>query len=130
MPRPVHFEIHADDPERAIEFYSNAFGWKFARWGGEGPAYWLITTGDEEARGINGGLMKRKGLPPSETQPVSSYVITVDVEDLDATTKSVCAAGGRQVVDKSAVPGVGWLGYFKDTEGNIFGMMQPDAAAK
>jgi predicted enzyme related to lactoylglutathione lyase len=29
-----------------------------------------------------------------------------------------------------AIPGVGWLCYFKDTEGNIFGMMQNDPAAK
>lgn len=130
MPRPVHFAIHADDPERAIDFYSSVFNWKIARWGDAEPAYWLIATGDDGTPGISGGLMKRRGPPPSETQPVNSYVITIGVDDLDGFAKSVKSAGGRQVVDKMAIPGVGWLAYFKDTEGNIFGLRQADANAK
>jgi predicted enzyme related to lactoylglutathione lyase len=58
MPRPVHFEIHASEPQRLIDFYSEVFGWRFERWG-EVP-YWVISTGDEDM-GINGGLTPRAG---------------------------------------------------------------------
>jgi hypothetical protein len=126
----MHFEIHADNPERAIGFYRSVFGWKIERWGAGEPAYWLITTGPKESPGIDGGLLKRMGPPPTEMQPVNSYINTINVERLDDAATKVKAAGGRQVLDKMAIPGVGWLGYFKDTEGNIFGMMQADTKAK
>jgi predicted enzyme related to lactoylglutathione lyase len=54
MPRPTHFEIPADNPERAIGFYGSVFGWQFQKWEGPMP-YWLVTTGDS-GTGINGGL--------------------------------------------------------------------------
>ena len=129
MSRPVHFEIHADDPERAVKFYTDVFGWSFNRWDDAEPAYWLISTGPDEAPGINGGLMKRMGPPPEEGQPVSSFVITINIDDLDTYAPKVKEAGGKQVVDKMPVSNVGWLAYFKDTEGNIFGLMQPDETA-
>jgi predicted enzyme related to lactoylglutathione lyase len=45
MPRIIHFELPADNPERAVEFYSKVFGWKMQKW--EGPTeYWLVSTGD------------------------------------------------------------------------------------
>ena len=58
MPRVTHFEVHADDPERAAKFYRDAFGWKIDKW--EGPVdYWLVTTGTEDEPGIDGGLVVR-----------------------------------------------------------------------
>lgn len=125
MPRPVHFEIHAGDPERAVEFYTTVFGWKFERWG-EVP-YWVISTG--EGTGIDGGLVQRQGPAPEGSAPVHGFVNTIDVADLDATFAAVLKAGGIEALPKSPVPGVGWLAYAKDTEGNIFGMMQPDENA-
>jgi predicted enzyme related to lactoylglutathione lyase len=130
MTRPVHFEIHADEPERAVKFYTEVFGWTFTRWGEAEPSYWLISTGPDEDRGINGGLLKRIGPPPEDMQPVSSFVITIDIDNLENYAKSVKSEGGRQVVEKMPIPGVGWLAYFKDTEGNIFGLMQPDESAE
>jgi predicted enzyme related to lactoylglutathione lyase len=59
MPRVVHFEIHADDPQRAIAFYSKLFGWEFNSWGGP-MEYYLIKTGPEESRGIDGGMIRRQ----------------------------------------------------------------------
>jgi len=53
MPRPTHFEIPSDNPERAISFYEAVFGWKFQKWEGPMP-YWLITTGPDSEPGING----------------------------------------------------------------------------
>jgi predicted enzyme related to lactoylglutathione lyase len=127
MPRPVHFEIHADEPERAMRFYS-CFGWEFSRWGDE--EYWLVKTGPATEPGIDGGLMRRRGPPPAATQAVNAFPCVVDVPDLDGYVARVEHVGGVIVVPKMAMPGVGWLAYAKDTEGNIFGMMQRDAQAR
>jgi predicted enzyme related to lactoylglutathione lyase len=58
MPRPVHFEISADDPDRAVQLYSSVFGWKFDKWGGP-MEYWVITTGRAPEPGIDGGMSRR-----------------------------------------------------------------------
>jgi uncharacterized protein len=129
MSRPVHFEIQAADPNRAITFYTALFGWVFNKWAG--PAdYWLIKTGEAATMGIDGGLLPRKGPPPVAMQGVNAYVCTIGVTDLDTTLKQVATLGTAVVVPKMPIPGVGWLAYANDTEGNIFGMMQPDSAAK
>jgi hypothetical protein len=129
MPRVVHFEIHATDPDRAVKFYETVFGWSFTKW--DGPAdYWLIGTGPDDQRGINGGLLRRHGAAPAEMQAVNSFVCTVDVPAVDDYVVKATAAGGSIAMPKMAVPGVGWLAYVKDTEGNILGMMQMDAMAK
>jgi hypothetical protein len=128
MARVVHFEIHADDPERAARFYEEAFGWEIVTW--EGPAeYRLVTTGPDGEPGINGGIVKRRGPGPVDGTAVIAFVCTLDVPDIGAAEGAVVAAGGEQVLDRMAVPGVGWLSYFKDTEGNVFGAMQSDASA-
>jgi len=117
MPRVVHFEMHVDDPDRATKFYTDVFGWEITKW--DGPMdYWLINTGPSDQMGINGGLMKRR-------DPAGAVYNTIGVEDLDGSIEAVESAGGEIVVPKMEVPGVGWLAYFKDTEGNIFGMIQP-----
>ena len=127
MARVVHFEIHADDPQRAIGFYQSIFGWTFQKW--EGPQeYYLITTGADDKPGINGGLMKRMGVIDGTC--VIAYVCTIDTESVDETTSQVLEKGGQIALPKMAVPGVGWLAYCKDTEGNIFGVMQEDREAK
>ncbi|HVW39822.1 MAG TPA: VOC family protein [Amycolatopsis sp.] len=126
MPRPVHFEIHATDPERAITFYATVFEWSFERWG-HNP-YWLISTGD--GPGIDGGLVPRQGPAPSDNAPVNAYPTTMEVADLNAATRRVEQAGGSVVVPRTAIPGVGWLAYCTDTEGNIFGVMENDESAE
>lgn len=121
MPRPTHFEIPAENPERAIAFYGGGLGWSFQKW--DGPAeYWLIQTGQDGEPGINGGLMRRR-------DPAQPCVNTMNVPDLNATLAAVDAHGGSCVVPRMPIPGVGWLAYCKDTEGHIFGIMQPDPAA-
>jgi uncharacterized protein len=126
MPRVVHFEVHADDPERAIRFYSTVFGWTFNHYGGA-QDYWLITTGPDDQPGINGGLMRRMGA--IDGQAVIAYVCTVDVESVDAALARVLERGGQLALPKMPIPGVGWLAYARDPEGNLFGMMQAEAAA-
>jgi len=127
MPRVVHFEIHVENPERAIQFYREALGWEFKKW--EGPVeYWLITTGPNEQPGINGGLMRRPA--PNNGDAILAYICTVDVPAVDVCTRRAVEAGGQVCKAKMAVPGVGWLAYCKDTEGNIFGLMQADPNAR
>ncbi len=122
MGRVVHFDITAEDPERAMAFYKEALGWEFQKW--EGPLdYWLITTGPEDVPGINGGL----GARTPDTLPGTTN--SLYVESLDEAVDKVTAAGGTIVVPRMAVPGVGWMVYFQDTEGNVFGMMEADESA-
>jgi uncharacterized protein len=121
MFRPVHFEIPVTDVERAMAFYSNVLHWKFTKWEGPQP-YWLINTG--EGAGINGGLLIRPGAGQGGT------VNTVDVPNVDEYAAMAEKNGGKIVVPKMAIPGVGWLVYCTDPDGNIFGMMQNDTAAR
>ncbi len=126
MNRVVHFEIHAENPERAIAFYTKCFEWKFTKW--EGPMeYWIISTGDPKEPGIDGGLLRRHGV--IDGQAVIAYPCTIQVANIDEMLKKVESAGGQIVLPKMPIPGVGWLFYAKDTEGNIFGVMQPDPGA-
>jgi predicted enzyme related to lactoylglutathione lyase len=128
MPRPVHFEIQAEDTGRAMTFYRALMDWEFKQWGQE--PYWLIKTGEKDAPGIDGGLLPRRGPGPVDLQAVNAFVCTVGVTDIDAMTKRIPELGGTIVVPKMPIPTMGWLIYAKDTEGNIFGMMQPDPSAK
>ena len=132
MPRPVHFEIHASSPEKLITFYSQLFGWHFDAWGPPG-GYWLIRTGSGEgdtSPGIDGGLVPRRGAAAPDGQPVNSFVCTVDVTSASESLARALELGGTEAVPLMPIPGVGWLGYAKDPDGNIFGMMQNDPTAK
>lgn len=127
MGRVIHFEIHAAEPERAIAYYRAVFGWKFQQWGDQ--PYWLVVTGPDGTPGINGGLLPRRGPAPATGQAVNAFVCTVDVDDLAAALTRSREAGGTLALDRMPVPGVGWLAYVHDTEGNILGMMQADPKA-
>lgn len=122
MPRVVHFELTADDPERATRFYADVFGWDVQKW--DGPEdYWLITTG-KDAPGIDGAIMGR-----ADGFPRQAAINTIDVESVDEVCSAIAAHGGEIMQPKTTIPGVGYLAYCKDTEGNIFGVMQRDNAA-
>jgi len=135
MSRVVHFEIHAADPERAAAFYRLVFGWNINEWTIPGVEvsnenrYWMVVTGSAPEPGIDGGILVRRGAPPADGQAVNSYVCTVGVSSVDESVGKALAAGGTLVVPKMPIKGVGWLAYCKDTEGNIFGMMQEDSRA-
>lgn len=126
MSRVVHFEIHADDPQRAVSFYQNVFDWQINKW--EGPEdYWLITTGPDSEPGINGAILQRR--QPINGDAVIAYVCTVGVASVDDAAANITKHGGTIVLPKMAVPHVGWLEYAKDSEGNIFGILQSDPSA-
>lgn len=127
MSRVIHFEIHADQPERAIQFYRSVFEWDFVAFPGS-DEYWFIRTGDSSWQpGIDGGLLRRQ--TPLDGNAVSAFVCTISVDDLDRYLMKVRASGGQLAAPKRAVQGIGWLAYALDTEGNRFGMMQPDEDA-
>jgi uncharacterized protein len=117
MPRIVHFEFLADDPDRATKFWQDTFGWTTQTFGGQ--SYWLVDTGEGDP-GINGGIMRRSDFP----RPVNS-ICTVGVDDVDAALAKVQEAGGEVVMEKFAVGGAGYSAYCTDSEGNVFGLFEP-----
>ena len=124
--RVVHFDVYADDVDRAIAFYQSVFGWSIEKV--EGMDYWLIKTGEGEP-GIDGGLSKRES-PTQGAVPQFGFTCTVDVEDVQAAFAAAVAAGGSEIHQPGPVPGVGYLAYVRDTEGNHLGLMQRDPDAK
>jgi predicted enzyme related to lactoylglutathione lyase len=122
MPRIVHFELNVKDVDKTIKFYENVFGWKIEKW--DGPIdYWLIMTGDKDEAGIDGGLgFEEEGFP--------RVVNTIKVKDVDEIIKKIEDNDGEIINPKHAVPGVGWLAYFKDNEGIVTGVMEEDPNAK
>jgi predicted enzyme related to lactoylglutathione lyase len=129
MSRVVHFEIHASQPQTLMDFYAGLFGWSFTKW--EGPAdYWLIETGPSDQPGINGGLLPRRGPAPlPEMPPVNAFVCTVEIPSLEKALSQSIALGGTVMLPKTPIPGVGWLVYVKDPDGNMFGLLLPDQQA-
>jgi uncharacterized protein len=122
MGRVIHFEITADEPDRAAAFYRKAFGWAVTDWG-QPERYLLATTGPEETPGINGAITGRQ----DHRQAV---VNTVEVDSWDDGAAAVAAAGGEVLMPKTAIPGIGYFAYCRDTEGNVFGLMESDPAAQ
>lgn len=118
----VHFEIPADDENRAREFYRAVFGWGFEVMPEMEYSLAMTTPLDEQGRpavpgSINGGLFKRG-------EGLTAPVVTVDVDDIDAALEKITALGGSTVREKMQVGGMGWNAYFKDSEGNIVGLWQ------
>ena len=131
MGRLVHFEIHVDDMERAKKFYGEVFGWTFEDYSEyAGMPYFGAVTGDDQQMGINGALMQRKSAPPELNQALNGFACTMGVEDYDSTEVKILTLGGKVALPKYALPGMAWQGYYMDTEGNIFGVHQPDQNAK
>ena len=126
MPRPVHFEIHAGDPEKIAKFYADVFGWKITHM----PQfdYWLIETGSGDV-GINGGLMRRRGPAPEADAPVNGYVCSIGIDSVDNYLDRAIKAGAAVALPKMSIPGVGYQAYVKDPDGNILGLHQEDRSA-
>jgi len=125
MQRGFYFEIQAEDTHRAVVFYTSVFGWRFKRADEIPIEYWRMETG-----GARGGLMKRPAKGPPAECGTNAFVCSMEVERFDDTSQKIVEAGGLIALPKFAVPGVCWQGYFLDTEGNTFGIFQPDENAK
>lgn len=127
--RPVHFEIHAADPARAVAFCGEVFGWTSEDWTEyTGMPYFGVSTGT--GMGIDGAIMQRQGEDPAVGGPVAGGVLTMGAADYDEAAAKILAAGGTEAMPKYALPGMAWQGYFHDTANNVFGIHQPDPEAK
>jgi uncharacterized protein len=137
----VHFEIPADQPERAAKFYRELFGWEISKWEGsaeerEGMAdyrpenfeYWMVRTVPTDANGmptrpgVNGGLMRRMF-------PGQAPVNYVSVDSVDEFVKRAERLGAKILMGKTPVPGMGWFAQFTDPEGNVFAIWETDMNA-
>jgi predicted enzyme related to lactoylglutathione lyase len=124
MPKVIHFNITADDVQRAIDFYTRVFDWKFEKYQGN-MEYWLATTGGDDESGIDGGLSERGG-----GLSFNAFVNTVEVQDIDAYVVRIKMNGGKTLSPKVAIYGVGYLVPCEDTEGNRFAIMELDESAR
>jgi predicted enzyme related to lactoylglutathione lyase len=123
MPTLVHFDIGADDLERAKRFYESLFGWTIRPMPGF-PGYYEIGTTDLKGQqGLGGGLTKREG---SQQPGVTNFI---GVASIDEAISKLRRLGGKLVQDKQAVPGYGFLAVCADTEGNIFGLFEESPGA-
>lgn len=123
MRRPCHFDISADDPQRAIKFYKDIFGWKFEKWNSGMMEYWMITTGPKRQKGINGGMSKRGS-------QVMQNMNTIDVPSVEKFSKKIQDKGGKVLMPRMGIPRVGWFATCQDPEGNTFGIIEFDKKAK
>ncbi len=120
-----HFAINADDVERASRFYTDVFGWQFNAWGP--PDFYMIDTGSTpDTPAIHGSLQARRTLVNGER--MTGFECTIAVVDIKATEQAIVAAGGTILMPVATIPMIGHLLWFRDSEGNVAGAMQPDSA--
>jgi hypothetical protein len=125
MNGPSYFEIQAEAPSRAVDFYRGVFGWNFTKAEGLPIEYWRIET-----EGPRGGLLKRPAPAPPSGTGTNAFTCSMEVKDFDETAKKIQDLGGKIAMPKFAIPGTCWQGYFLDTEANVFGVFQVDNTAK
>jgi len=119
--RVVHFEVPCEDVDRAQAFYKYALGWTIMPM--PEMNYTMVSTGPTGDQGpsepgyIGGGMLERDEL-------FRGPVITVDVDDIDATLAKVEELGGKIVRPRQEVGQMGFTAYFTDTEGNLTGLWQ------
>jgi predicted enzyme related to lactoylglutathione lyase len=121
MPRISYFDFSADDPERAIN-YNKVFRWQINKW--DGPTeYWGIKTGENNEPGIDGGLSRRDKIGQWTTP-------FINVSSVDQCSAKIESQGGKIIQPKTAIPGIGYLLLFKDTESNPVGLFEENKNAK
>ena len=119
----VHFEVPTENMERAKKFYADVFGWEMPPPDPVMKYQSVVTTMmDEKNRpkepgAINGGLIRRQG-------SMKNPIITLQVDDIDASLESVKKHGGKATMKKTAAGNMGFLAYFEDPEGNVMGLWQ------
>lgn len=118
MPRVIRYEIAAANPAWLGQFYGSLLGWQFNQAGDQ--EYWEIYSGEEH--GIDGAMIPRpEGFP--------GVINTIDVPSVDDCCNRIEGLGGAVVLPKTTLPGIGYLAYCQDPEGNVFGIMEIDGSA-
>jgi predicted enzyme related to lactoylglutathione lyase len=129
----VHFEIHASELQKVIDFYAELLGWTFEKYGGGDQPYWVIDTGEgsignaaaQAGLGINGVLTQRQGPRPEVGAPVNGCNIVIGVDDIDGSMRRGIELGGIEALLATDRPGIGRGGYLLDPDGNVFGLISP-----
>lgn len=119
-----YFEIQVDDIGRAKDFYNKVFDWEFKLQEGLPIEYWRIKTAN-----IDGGVLKRPVKSPEMHGGTNAFTCSMRVKSFDETADTILKNGGQVAMEKFAIPGVCWQGYFLDTEGNTFGIFDPNESA-
>jgi hypothetical protein len=117
------FSINADDVEQSRRFYEAVLGWTFEAWGP--PEFYLVNTGEG---GVEGSVQRRREIVPGD--PITTLEATFAVDDVDAVADSVVANGGKIVMERTTIAGVGDLIWFQDPSGNTLGAMRYDPEAQ
>lgn len=125
MNGPSYFEIQCNDLKRAREFYGKVFGWKFTLAEGLPIEYWRIET-----NGPHGGLLARPVKGTARNSGTNAFCCSMEVSSFDKTAEIILKLGGEVAMEKFAIPGKCWQGYFLDTEENVFGIFEPDENAQ
>jgi predicted enzyme related to lactoylglutathione lyase len=122
MPRISYLDFSADDPDRAVNFYSKVFGWQINKW--DGPKeYWEIKTGEPNEPGIDGGLSKRERIGDWTTP-------FINVPSIDQYIDKIESNGGKIIQPKTSIPSIGYTLLVKDTESNTIGLFEENKEAK
>ncbi|MGN6628469.1 MAG: VOC family protein [Candidatus Nitrosocosmicus sp.] len=132
MPTIVHFEIPSDDIQRSKRFYNELFGWTIEKFQDtannmpEDMEYYIITTTDDKGnKSLRGGMLKRQDI--QQQQGITNYI---DVKSIDEYSAKVEKLGGKVVVQKMSVPGMGYFAMCLDTENNSFAIWETNSSAK
>jgi predicted enzyme related to lactoylglutathione lyase len=116
----VHFEIPSDNIERSKKFYHELFGWKIDKWSGSDSTmeYWMITTTDDKGNeALRGGMMKRQ----NPQQGITNFI---GVDSIDDYSSKVQQLGGKILVRKTPVSGMGFFAVCLDTGNNSFAIWE------
>ncbi|HEX4704357.1 MAG TPA: VOC family protein [Pseudonocardiaceae bacterium] len=120
-----HFAINADDVDAALRFYGQTFGWRMAPWGP--PGFYRVGADDPAGPGVTAAVQQRRDLVPG--RPTNGFECTIAVADVDRTVASALAAGGRVLMERTTITGVGHLVWLADPSGNVVGAMTYDSDA-
>jgi predicted enzyme related to lactoylglutathione lyase len=111
----VHFEIPTENPEKALDFFKNVFGWTYQSYGE--MEYWLVDSGEGKHPGINGAITKKQHL-------FQNVINTISIDNIEQIIESIKKNGGEIASEIMEVPNVGRVAYFKDPDGNVHGIIQ------
>ena len=108
----VHIEFSAKDRVVAGKFYGEVFGWKITQ--DEKMNYGMFEYEDGRGGGFN---------PVSDQYPAGTVTVYIHADDIEATLQKIEAHGGKTIIPKSEIPGVGWFAFFNDPTGNTVALL-------
>ncbi|MDH5507023.1 MAG: VOC family protein [Anaerolineae bacterium] len=103
----VHVEFPAKDPAAAGKFYGELFGWKIQAF--DEMNYVSFDTGE----GAGGGFPEL-----DENIKVGDVIVYVQTDDIEASLAKAESLGGKTIMPKTEIPGMGWFAWFNDPTGN------------